>query len=312
MYKTIKASKKSFFTIVKEDFIKNRSLYLIVLPVLLFYAVFHYSPMYGASIAFKDFSPMKGIIGSDWVGFKHFIDFFTSVNCKQLILNTLTISVLNIIFSFPMPIIFALALNELRSAKISNTVKTVSYFPHFISLVVVCAMVKMFIAPEGFIGNIYTKLTGDPSNIIDNPRYFVAIYIASGIWQNMGWNSIIYVAALAGVDVQLYEAAEIDGCGRWRKIWNITLPEISSTIIILLILQLGTLLSVGYEKIILLYNPLNYEASDVISTYVYRKGLQEFDYSFSTAVGLFNSAINFLLLIVVNKISKKVSDIGIM
>ena len=297
---------------VSEDFRRNKELYLMLLPVLAFYIIFCYGPMYGAIIAFKDFSPMKGILGSPWVGFKHFMDFFTSLNAKEKIINTVRISGTSILFGFPAPIIFALALNELRGKRFSKVIKTVSYLPHFISLVIVCAMIKIFVAPDGIIGNLYANFTGDRSIMIDNPKNFVPIFVTSEIWQELGWSSIIYIAAIAGVDVQLYEAVEIDGGGRWRKLWNVTLPGIMPTIIIMLILRLGSVLSVGYEKIILLYNPLNYSTSDVISSYVYRKGLQEFNYSFSTAVGLFNSAVNFLFLVIVNKISKKVSDIGIM
>lgn len=284
----------------------------MLLPVLAFYIIFCYGPMYGALIAFKDFSPMSGILGSPWVGFKHFADFFTSLNAKEKIINTVRISGMSILFGFPAPIIFALALNELRGKKFSNAIKTASYLPHFISLVIVCAMIKIFVAPDGIIGSLYAKITGDRSIMIDNPKNFVPIFVASDIWQELGWSSIIYIAAISGIDVQLYEAVEIDGGGRWRKLWNVTLPGIMTTIIIMLILRLGSILSVGYEKIILLYNPLNYSTSDVISSYVYRKGLQEFNYSFSTAVGLFNSAVNFLFLVIVNKISKKVSNIGIM
>ncbi len=312
--KTLNATniKQGFRTRVSDDFRRNKELYLMLLPILAFYIIFCYGPMYGAIIAFKDFSPMGGILGSPWVGFKHFTDFFTALNAKEKIINTVRISGMSILFGFPAPIIFALALNELRSKKFSNTIKTVSYLPHFISLVIVCAMIKIFVSPDGIIGSIYANLTGDRSIMIDNPKNFVPIFVASDIWQELGWSSIIYVAAISGIDVQLYEAIEIDGGGRWRKLWNVTLPGIMTTIIIMLILRLGSILSVGYEKIILLYNPLNYSTSDVISSYVYRKGLQEFNYSFSTAVGLFNSAVNFLFLVIVNKISKKVSDIGIM
>ena len=310
--KSLVKNKQNYFTKVTKDFKRNKSLYLLVLPVILFYIIFHYKPMYGAIIAFKDFNPFTGIAGSPWVGLKHFSNFFSSPDFVNVMRNTLVISISTVIFAFPLPVILALALNELRSERFGKVVKTVSYLPHFISLVVICGIIKTFVGTEGLIGNFVGSITGNTVNLLDDPSWFVKIFVGSGIWQNVGWDSIIYVAALAAIDQELYEAAAIDGCGRWNKIWHITIPGIAPTIIIMLILQLGGMLSVGYEKIILLYNPLTYETADVISSFVYRRGLQEFDYSFSTAVGLFNSAVNFIILIVVNSISKKVSDIGIM
>ena len=308
----LKTNKESFSYRCKRDFTKNWSLYLLALPIILFYLIFHFKPMFGAIIAFMDYNPFAGYAGSTWVGFKHFKTFFSSPDFYHLLRNTLKISVSSIIFSFPLPIIFAIFLNELRSEKFSKTVKTISYLPHFISLVVICGIIKTFVSSDGLIGSLAGSITGRSLNLLDDPKAFVKIFVGSGIWQSLGWDSIIYVAALSSVDQQLYEAASVDGCGRFGKMWHITLPGILPTIIIMLILKLGGMLAVGYEKIILLYNPLTYDTADVISTYVYRRGLQEFNYSFSTAVGLFNSVINFFMVVVVNWISKKVSDIGIM
>lgn len=307
----IKRAEEKFSVKVVKDFRKNRSLYLLALPVILFYIIFHYKPMYGAIIAFMDYNPFAGISGSTWVGFKHFKDFFAGPDFWHLIKNTLVISISTVVFSFPLPIILALALNELRSEKFGKVIKTISYLPHFISLVVICGIIKTFFGSNGLIGSFVAKLTGESVNLLNDPSWFVRIYVGSGVWQNIGWDSIIYVAALYSIDQELYEAADIDGCGRWGKIVNITLPCIIPTIVIMLILQLGGMLSVGYQKIILLYNPLTYETADVISSYVYRRGLQEFNYSFSTAVDLFNSVVNFIMIISVNAISKKISNIGI-
>lgn len=306
------ALKRSFGDRVLRDFKMNFDLYLVVIPVLVFYILFHYRPIYGAVIAFENFVPKKGIWGSEWVGLKHFADFFQSPSFPLLLRNTVKISFLTILFGFPAPIILALLINEIRNRKFAGVIKTVSYFPHFISLVVVCAMVKSFVSDTGLIGELVNRFSGSSTSLLNDPKYFVTIYVASDIWQEVGWSSIIYLAALSGVDEQLYEAAEIDGAGLWSKLIHVTIPGIMPTVIIMLIMRLGNVLSVGYEKIILLYNPMTYSTADVIMTYVYRKGLQEFNYSISTAVGLFNSVINFAFLIIVNGISKKVSDISLM
>ncbi|MBQ4109685.1 MAG: sugar ABC transporter permease [Clostridia bacterium] len=306
-----KSGKPRLSSILKSDWRMNYELYILVIPVLVFYILFHYKPIYGAIIAFKDFNPVKGIMGSDWVGFKHFVDFFNSLSFWEVLRNTVRISVSSILVNFPAPIILALLINEIRQKKFASCVKTVSYFPHFISLVVSCAMIKYFVADTGLIGGFVNSITGGKVSLLNDPDYFTAVYVGSGLWQEVGWSSIIYVSALSAVDQQLYEAARIDGANRWGELIHVTIPGILPTIIIMLILKLGQLLSVGYEKIILLYNPLTYEKADVILSYVYRKGLQEFGYSFSTAVGLFNSTINFLFLVLVNYISKKVSEISL-
>ena len=297
---------------LKKDWRKNKVAYLIVLPVLIYYILFHYKPIYGAIIAFENFRPSDGIMGSEWVGLEHFINFFKSRSFWTVLKNTFSISLSSILFGFPAPIIFALLLNEMTNKKMAGAIKTISYMPYFISLVVICAMIKTFVSGDGLIGGAVNSLLGTQGSLLDRPNCFVPIYIISNIWQGVGWDSSIYVAALSVVSMELYEAAEIDGCGRWNKMRYVSLPGIATTIIIMFILKVGGMLSVGYEKIILLYNPLTYETADVINSYVYRKGIQEFNYSYSTAVGLFNSVVNFLLLIIANSVSKKVSDTGIM
>jgi putative aldouronate transport system permease protein len=300
--------KNNWRTIVAKDFARNKYIYLMAIPVLVYYIIFRYGPMYGLIIAFKDFSPGKGIWGSPWAGFKHFESFFSGPYAWPLIRNTFLISAYNLLWGFPLPVILALLLNEVRNNTFKRTVQTVTYLPHFISLVVVCGLIVDFTASDGVINDIIEMLGGERTNFMMKPEWFRTIYVASEIWQNIGWDSIIYLAAITNLDPQLYEAATIDGANRWRQTFHITIPGIMPTIIILLILRLGRLMDVGHEKILLLYNPLTRETADVISTYVYRRGLLDFDYSFSTAVGLFNSLINFGLLMVANAISRRVSE----
>lgn len=296
---------------IRKDWLKNVSLYMIVAPVLIYYLIFHYVPIYGAVIAFKDYIPTKGIWGSPWVGFKHFQAFFDSYYFWRILKNTLVISLTSLVFGFPAPIILALLINEVKSRYFSRFVQTVTYMPHFISLVVVCGLIIDFTRDSGMVNTIIGLFGGEKETMLNKAGYFVPLYVTSEIWQEVGWGSIIYLAAMGSIDPQLYEAATIDGAGRWKQTLHVTLPGIASTIIILLILKVGGILSVGYEKIILLYNPAIYESSDVISTFVYRKGLQEFGWSFSSAVGLFNSTINFVLLLGANRISKKINNSGL-
>lgn len=286
--------------------------YLLALPVIIYYILFHYKPLLGAVIAFKDFKPRLGIWGSKWVGLKYFESFFNSFYFERLIRNTLTISLGGLLFTFPCAIIFALMINEVRSKWFKRTIQTVSYMPHFISLVVVCSMITLFVDKEGFIVQLINLLNGNVSqNLLNIPSAFVPIYILSDIWQETGWNCIIYLAALGAIDSELYEAARIDGANRWQQTLHVTLPGIARTIMLLLILRVGSLMSVGHEKIILLYNDYTMETADVISSYVYRRGLINAEYSFSTAVGLFNSVINFALVLFANFISNKTSGYGI-
>ncbi|MDF2650224.1 MAG: sugar transporter permease [Paenibacillus sp.] len=290
------------------DIRKNKLLYVMLFPVLLYYVIFHYGPMYGAIIAFKDFSPRLGIWGSDWVGFEHFQAFFTGPYFWRTIKNTVLISFYQLLFGFPAPIVLALLLNEVRHALFKRTVQTITYMPHFISLVVICGIIKDFTVSDGVMNDIIVFFGGERTTFLLEPSFFRSVYVTSGVWQHIGWGTIIFLAALTGIDQEQYEAAKIDGAGRWKQMTNVTLPGLMPTIIILLILEVGRMMNVGFEKIILLYNPGTYETADVISSYVYRVGLQDFNYSFSSAVGLFNSVINFILLICSNWLSRKFND----
>lgn len=299
---------EGFLNTVKKDFKTNKILYIMVIPVLAYYIIFCYAPLYGAIIGFKDFSPRLGIIGSPWVGLKHFKNFLTAPSFGVIMWNTIRISLATLICSFPVPIILALLLNELRSQKFMKVVQNLTYLPHFISLVVICGMIKDFTMDDGVIVNFMSLFGFKPKTLLNYPEYFTPVYVLSNIWSVAGWDSIIYLAALTGVDVQLYEAADIDGANRWHKLWNVTFPSIAPTIIIMLILSIGGLLNVGYEKILLLYNEATRGVADVLSTYVYRRGLIELNWSFSTAVGLFSSVVNFIFIIGANTISRKLSD----
>ncbi|MFE5324523.1 ABC transporter permease [Paenibacillus sp. NPDC056579] len=294
--------------ILTRDIIRNKYIYLMMLPGLLYYIIFHYVPMYGATIAFKHFTPVAGIWGSEWVGFKHFQEFFRSYYFVRIIKNTLLLNFYSLLFGFPAPIILALLLNELRKQWFKRTVQTLTYLPHFVSIMVICGLLVDFTSKNGLINDIIVWFGGSRDNLLMNSDLFRTIFVSSGIWQEIGWGSIIYLAALSGIDQELYDAAKIDGAGRWRQMLNVTIPGIMPTIIILLILRIGHMMDVGFEKIILLYNPSTYETADVISSFVYRKGLVDANYSYSAAIGLFNSLINFILLIGANKISRKFSD----
>lgn len=295
--------------LIKRDMKKNWFVYLLALPVIAWYLIFCYGPMWGVMIAFKDFKPLLGFGESDWLGFKHFIDFFQGPYFWRVVKNTLMLNVWALAFGFTAPIILALMLNEVRSSKFKRTVQTVTYMPHFISLVVVCGIIHIFTADEGIITQLLQFITGkEYSSLLGYSSFFRPIYTFSGIWQSIGWDSIIYLAAMSGIDPALYEAAEIDGVSRVKKMWYITLPQISPVIIILFIFAIGGLMSSGYEKIILLYNPLTYETADVIASYVYRRGLREASLSYSAAVGLISSIVNFGLLWVTNYIVKRRSE----
>jgi len=293
---------------IRKDFKKNRYLYLLSLAGILYYIIFKYVPMYGAIIAFKNYLPSKGIWGSPWVGFKHFEDFFGSHYFWRVLRNTLLINLYELFFAFPAPIILALMLNEVRRAFFKRMVQTITYLPHFVSMVVICGMLVDFSQKAGLLSTILTWFGAERQNLLLNPDLFRTIFVGSGIWQGIGWGSIIYLAALTSIDTQLYDAATVDGAGRWKQMLHVTIPGIMPTIVILLILQIGGMMNVGFEKIILLYNSQTYETADVISSFVYRRGILEANYSYSTAVGLFNSAINFLLLIIANRISRKVNE----
>lgn len=298
----------SFGKMLARDFMRNKYIYMMAIPMIVYYILFHYQPMYGAIIAFKNFSPARGILGSPWAGFTHFESFFNGVYFWRVLRNTLLINVYNLMFGFPAPIVLALLLNEIRHNVFKRTVQTVSYLPHFISIMVVCGMIIDFTSSDGIINDIVAMFGGERATLLLKPELFRTIYVGTNIWQEVGWGSIIYLAALTSIDPQLYQAATIDGASRWKQLWNITIPGIMPTIVILLILRIGQMMNVGFEKIILLYNPNTYETADVISSFVYRKGLLEFNYSYSAAVGLFNSVINFALLLTANRISRKVNE----
>ncbi len=293
---------------IKRDFQMNWQIYLLAIPILVYFIIFNYLPMGGIIMAFESFQPKLGYFNSPWVGLDNFKDFFGSYYFTRLLKNTFLISSLSLVFSFPMPIIFALLLNEVKNRYFKKVIQTISYLPHFISMVVICGLIVDFCDSDGIITSIVVALGGEQRNLLGDPSLFRTIYIASGVWQGVGYGSIIYLAALSSVDQELYEAAVIDGAGRWKQTWHITLPGIAPTIIIMLIMNMGRIFSVGFEKIILLYSPMTYETADVISSFTYRKGLLEANYGYSTAVGLFNSVINFTMLMIANAISRKFSE----
>ncbi|MEH7179268.1 ABC transporter permease [Neobacillus vireti] len=304
---------------IKKEFVSKRSrwkkvrkhwqLYFLVAVPLVFLFIFKYVPMAGIVIAFKDYSVVKGIAGSDWAGLKYFQSFFNSPNFSLLLKNTLGLSVYGLIVGFICPIILALALNEVQNARFKKLVQTVTYAPYFISTVIMVSIIILFLSPNaGIVNNILGLFGLEPINFLGNPTYFKSIYVWSDVWQNTGYATIIYLAALAGVDTQLYEAAKVDGANRFQKIMNVDLPGIFPIIIVLLILNVGSIMSLGFEKIYLLQNPLNTNSSEVISTYVYKVGLLGANFSFASAVGLFNSVVNFILIFTANSISKRFSS----
>ena len=288
---------------------KNWILYVMILPVVIYYIVFAYTPMYGIQLAFKNFQVKAGITGSPWVGLEHFKRFFSAYNFKLLLSNTIGISVYSILVGFPIPIIFALMLNYLKNKYLKKAVQMVSYAPYFISTVVICGMITIFMNPDTGIFNTIRGVFGlEPVDFLSKPQWFKSIYVWTGVWQGMGWSSIIYISALSGVDYQLHEAAIVDGATKIQRMIHVDLPSIKPTIIMLLILQMGSLMNVGFEKVFLLQNTLNKSAASVISTYTYEVGLINSDYGYSTAVGLFNSVINVILIVAANQLCKRFAD----
>lgn len=309
MSNTILNKKSSLLSRYLNDVKKNWILYVMVLPVIAYFIIFHYWPMYGIQLAFKDYKIKLGITGSPWIGFHNFQRFFNSYNFKNLIKNTLGISLYSLCVGFPIPIIFALFLNYLKNKRLKKTVQMVSYAPHFISTVVICSMISIFGNADTGIFNVLRNMAGLESvDFLSKPEWFKSIYVWSGVWQNVGWSAIIYISALAGVDYEMHEAAIIDGATKIQRMRYVDLPSILPTIMMLLILQFGSLMSVGFEKVYLLQNSLNKSSASVISTYVYEVGLINNDYGFSTAVGLFNTIINVVLLLSANKLSQKATD----
>jgi putative aldouronate transport system permease protein len=297
---------------IGRNIIRDRNLFLMLIPFIGYYVLFVYKPMYGLQIAFKDYSLYKGIVVSPWVGFEHFHTFFNGPYFLRTMKNTLMISIYNLIFGFPAPIILALLLNEVRNTFFKKIVQTMTYTPYFISAVVVVGIVTNFLSPShGIVNIILGKMGIEPIYFLAKPEYFRTIFTTMNIWKDVGFSAILYIAALSGISQELYESAVIDGANKWRQLWHITLPGILPTVMIMLILQIGSMLDVGYESIILLYQPATYEVSDVINTYVYRSGIISGDNDFATAVGLFNSTVGLILVIFANRLSKKYTGNGL-
>ncbi len=291
---------------------KYWDLYLMLIPVLAFFIIFKFVPMYGLQIAFRNYVPRRGFTGSEWVGLEHFIRFFSSASAGQVIWNTIYLSFLNLIVNFPLPIILALIINEVRQKGYKKLMQVVTYAPHFLSTVVVCGMVVSFCSPStGIINSIIKSFGGEPIYFMASEAWFRPLYVISDAWKTMGWNSIIFVSALAAVDTEMYESARVDGASKFQQMIYINIPSILPTIAIMLILNCGKVMSLGFEKVFLLQTDLNLNVSEVISTLVYRQGLLGAQFSYATAIDLFNSVVNLLLLFTVNKISKKVSEVGL-
>lgn len=301
--------KRSWKTRFVKALKRDKFLLLMFLPIVVYYVVFSYVPMTGAIVAFKQFKPGHGIYGGDWVGLKWFIQFFKSPFAFRTVRNTVLISLYSILFGFPLPILFAICVTEIRSSKVRRVVQTVSYLPHFISTVVLVGMINNFFSMNhGLVNDLIVRMGGEPVNFLINPAWFRTLYVGSGVWQNFGFNSIIYIAAITGIDPSLYEAGKIDGITKFQEVVYITIPMISQTVVMLFIMQLGGIMSVGFEKVFLMYSPAVYETADVVSTYVYRKGIESNNYGFGSAVGLFNSVINFAFVFIANQVCRRLTD----
>ena len=303
---------KDLTQLQKRKIKSNIPLYVLLFPSIILLIMFAYIPMIGLVIAFKDYSPANGIINSPWVGFKYFTQFFNSVQFGTTMMNTLKISIYSIVVGFPLPILLALLCNQLRAGKFKKVFQVTTYLPHFISTMVMCGIIILFLSPNsGLIANIFKTLGWTMPNLLSKPDSFAGVYVWSDVWQHIGWDSIIYLAALSAIDPTYYEAATMDGASRMQKILNIDLPLLLPTAMILLILRAGSLLSIGFEKVLLLQNPLNLSGSEVISTYVYKVGMLNFQYSYSTAIGLFNTVVNLIILLSVNWFSKRYTKTGL-
>ena len=303
---------KDLTQLQKRKIKSNIPLYVLLFPSIILLIMFAYIPMLGLVIAFKDYSPANGILNSPWAGFKYFTQFFNSVQFGTTMMNTLKISIYSILVGFPLPILLALLCNQLRAGKFKKVFQVTTYLPHFISTMVMCGMIILFLSPNsGLIANIFKSLGWTMPNLLSKPDSFAGVYVWSDVWQHIGWDSIIYLAALSAIDPTYYEAATMDGASRMQKILNIDLPLLLPTAMILLILRAGSLLSIGFEKVLLLQNPLNLAGSEVISTYVYNVGMLNFQYSYSTAIGLFNTVVNLIILLSVNWFSKRYTKTGL-
>lgn len=310
---TVISSRQTYWKGLWQDIKRDRYLYLLLLPVVILVILFYYVPLGGVVIAFKQYNVYTGIWESPWIGLDNFIKFFTGPYFQRTLVNTLLISFYSILFGFPIPILFALMINETKSNLIKKSVQTCSYMPHFVSTVVIVGMVIDFLSPStGIINKIIELFGGESIYFMMEPRYFRTIFTITNIWTGAGFASIIYISALSSVSQELYEAASIDGCGRFKKIWYVTLPGILPTIVIMFILRLGQILNVSYEMIILMYRPATYSTADVISSYVYRQAFEQgSDYALSTAVDLVNSVVSLVIVFVSNRISKATTEIGI-
>jgi ABC-type polysaccharide transport system, permease component len=307
----LRASRRTLWTAVKL----HKFYYLLILPGMLYFVVFDYIPMFGVMIAFKDISPFAGVdavFREEWVGLKHFERFWNSYYFWNVMTNTLAISGYKLLFGFPASIVLALLINELRNLVFKRVVQTISYLPHFISNVVVAGLAMMVLSTDGgLINSLIVRFGGEPIHFLGSPEHFRSILVISHVWQTVGWGSILYLAAMSGIDPGLYEAAKIDGAGRFRQAWHITLPGISPVIAIMLVLSIGGLLNAGFEQVLLLYSPAVYEVADIIDTYVYREGLTSLNYSFATAVGLFKNVLAMLLILGANYAAKRMNQTGI-
>mgnify|MGYP000857946453 FL=1 len=303
---------KDLTQLQKRKIKSNIPLYVLLFPSIILLIMFAYIPMLGLVIAFKDYSPANGILNSPWAGFKYFTQFFNSVQFGTTMMNTLKISIYSILVGFPLPILLAILCNQLRAGKFKKVFQVTTYLPHFISTMVMCGIIILFLSPNsGLIANIFKSLGWTMPNLLSKPDSFAGVYVWSDVWQHIGWDSIIYLAALSAIDPTYYEAATMDGASRMQKILNIDLPLLLPTAMILLILRAGSLLSIGFEKVLLLQNPLNLAGSEVISTYVYKVGMINFQYSYSTAIGLFNTVVNLIILLSVNWFSKRYTKTGL-
>ncbi|TMV50893.1 sugar ABC transporter permease [Paenibacillus mesophilus] len=297
---------------VRKKLWKSRAMYLFALPGTLYFLIYKYVPLLGSVIAFQDYSPFQGFLHSDWVGFAHFRSIFDNAEVVQVLINTLTLSFLQIAFAFPVPIVLALMLNEARQEWFKRLIQSLVYLPHFLSWVVVIGLVTIFLRSDGVVNSLMADLFGaEPVLFLQQPYLFKPLIVLEVIWKESGWSTIVFLAALSGVNPELYEAAVVDGANRWRRIWSITLPAIRSTIVILLILRLGTVLDNGFEQIFLMLNPYVKEVGEVLDTYVYYKGVLQSDFSFATAVGLFKSVVGLILVVAANKLAKRFGDEGI-
>ena len=297
---------------ILEHIMLNKSLYVLLVPGLLYYLIFFYFPMYGITMAFKDFDMFSGLLSSEWVGLMHFKKLFQSDTFFTVFRNSILISFYKLFFNFPVPIILAILLNEVRNVHFKKSIQTIVYLPYFLSWVVIAGLVVNFLSPStGVVNTLLKSMGNEPINFLANKSYFRSIIVMSDLWRAMGWNTVIYLAALSGIDPSLYESAKIDGAGRFQQITRITLPSIRSTIIVLLLLKVGNIMNNGFEQIFMLYNPMVFEVGDVFETYVYRLGLVEARYDFSTAVGLFKSIIAFIMLVIANTLARKSGERGI-